>query len=180
MEKQQHSNLLEQTLILLKPDALDRGIVGEIIARFERAGLKLVGMKLLVSEKDTAMRHYTEDLARRRGERVRELMIDMITSGPIMAIVLEGIDVIEVVRKIVGATEPKSALPGTIRGDYAHMSYSHADSHGVGIPNLVHASSDTKEAKAEIEHWFGPEELFDYPLAHGHFTLTDKKSTAKK
>jgi len=174
MEKQQqHSNLLEQTLVLLKPDALDRGIVGEIIARFERAGLKLVGMKLLVSEKDTAMRHYTEDLARRRGERVRELMIDMITSGPIMAIVLEGIDVIEVVRKMVGATEPKSALPGTIRGDYAHVSYRYADEKKIGVFNLIHASDSPENAKVEIDVWFKPEELVRHQPGYTKMTLRE-------
>ena len=102
----------ERSLVILKPDALDRGIVGEIITRFERVGMKIIGMKILVSEKDTAERHYTEDLAKRRGEHVRKMMIEMLTSGPIAAMVLEGIDVVEVVRKMVGATEPKAAAPG--------------------------------------------------------------------
>jgi len=106
------SAIKEKTLIILKPDALDRGVVGEIITRFERIGIKIIGMKLLVSEKDTAAQHYTEDLARRRGEHVREMMIEMLTSGPIVALVFEGADVVEVVRKAVGATEPKAAAPG--------------------------------------------------------------------
>ena len=97
-------NKLERTLVLLKPDAIQRGIVGEILQRFERVGAKMVGLKLLVSEKDTAMKHYSEDLAKRRGEKVRQLMIQMLTSGPIIAIVFEGIEIVEVVRKLVGET----------------------------------------------------------------------------
>lgn len=164
---------LEQTLVLLKPDALDRGIVGEILTRFERVGAKLVGMKLLISTKDTAEKHYTEDLARRRGEHIRNMMIEMLTSGPIMAIVLEGIDIVEVVRKMVGATEPKAAPPGTIRGDYAHISYQYADKRGIGIFNLIHASSSVEEAKTEIEVWFKPEELVQHKPGYTKMTLRE-------
>src|SRR3989338_11096680 len=121
---------LQRTLVLLKPDAINRGIVGEVLQRFERMGAKMVGMKLLVSAKDTAMKHYTEDLAKRRGVKIRKMMIDMLTSGPIVAIVFEGVDIVEVTRKLVGATEPKSAAPRTIRGDFAHVSYKYADERG--------------------------------------------------
>ena len=151
--------MIERSLILLKPDALDRGIIGEIVTRFERVGAKIVGMKMLVSEKDTAMKHYTEDLAKRRGEKVRELMISMITSGPMVAIVLEGIEIVEVVRKMIGATEPKSAAPGTIRGDFAHVSFKYADAKQIGVFNLIHASGSSEEAPIEIDVWFKPEEL---------------------
>jgi nucleoside-diphosphate kinase len=151
--------MIQRTLVLLKPDALDRGIVGEIITRFERVGAAIVGMKLLVSEKDTAMQHYTDDLARRRGEKVRELMVEMLTSGPIIAIALEGIEIVEVVRKMVGATEPKSAAPGTIRGDYAHVSFKYADEKGIGVFNLIHASGSPEEGESETKVWFKPEEL---------------------
>ena len=89
---------MERTLILLKPDALERGIIGEIITRFERVGAKIIGLKLLVSQKDAARLHYTDDLAKRRGEKVRDIMVKMITSGPIVAIALEGIEVVEVAR----------------------------------------------------------------------------------
>lgn len=164
-------NNLERTLVLLKPDALDRGIVGEIITRFERLGIKMIGMKMLVSEKDTAKQHYTEDLAKRRGEHIREMMINMLISGPIIAIAFEGIDTIEVVRKIVGATEPKSAAPGTIRGDYTHMSYKFADEKGVGIFNLIHASSSPEDAEAEINVWFKPEELVKHAPSYTKMTL---------
>lgn len=163
--------ILQRSLILLKPDALDRGIVGEIITRFERRGIKMVGLKMLISEKDTAEKHYTEDLARRRGEKVREMMIAMLTSGPIIALVLEGIDVVEVVRQMIGATEPKSALPGTVRGDYAHISYSYADEKGIGIFNLIHASDSVESAKIEISVWFKSEELVSHTPGYTKMTL---------
>ena len=163
--------MIQRTLVLLKPDALDRGIVGEIVTRFERVGAKLVGMKLLVSEKDTAMKHYTEDLAIRRGEKVRELMISMLTSGPIVALVLEGIEIVEVVRKMVGGTEPKSAAPGTIRGDYAHVSFKYADEKGIGVFNLIHASGSPEEAPVEIDVWFRPEELVSHDPSYVKNTI---------
>jgi len=161
----------ERSLVILKPDALDRGIVGEIITRFERVGMKIIGMKILVSEKDTAERHYTEDLAKRRGEHVRKMMIEMLTSGPIVAMVLEGIDVVEVVRKMVGATEPKVAAPGTIRGDYAHVSYRFADENKIGVFNLIHASATPEEAETEINVWFKPEELVKHKPGYTKLTL---------
>jgi len=164
---------LQRTLILLKPDALDRGIIGEIIARFERVGAKIVGLKMLLSEKDTAMMHYTDDLAKRRGEVVRERMIDMITSGPIVAMALEGVEIVEVGRKMVGATEPKAALPGTIRGDYAHVSYGYADKKNIGVFNLIHASSSPEDAETEIGVWFKPEELVSHKPSYTKFTLKE-------
>lgn len=163
--------MIQKTLVLLKPDALDRGIVGEIVTRFERVGAKIVGMKLLVSEKDTAMQHYTEDLAKRRGEKVRELMISMLTSGPIVAIALEGIEIVEVVRKMVGATEPKTAAPGTIRGDYAHVSFKYADEQGIGVFNLIHASGSPEEAEVEVGVWFRPEELVTHEPSYTKQTI---------
>jgi len=163
--------MIQRTLILLKPDALDRGIIGEILTRFERVGAKLVGLKMLVSEKDTAMKHYTEDLAKRRGEKVRELMVEMLTSGPIVAIVLEGIEIVEVVRKMVGGTEPKSAAPGTIRGDYAHVSFKYADEKGIGVFNLIHASGSPEEAPIEIDVWFKPEELVAHDPSYTKQTI---------
>lgn len=166
---------IERSLVLLKPDALERGIIGEIITRFERVGASIVGLKLLVSEKDTALKHYTDDLAQRRGEHVRQMMVDMLTSGPIVAICLEGIEMVEVVRKMIGGTEPKSAAPGTIRGDYAHVSFRHADSNNIGIFNLIHASGSVEEAKTEIAVWFKPEELVTHTPTYTQFTLACKK-----
>lgn len=162
---------IERTLILLKPDALQRGIVGEIITRFERVGAKMVGLKLVVSEEDTARQHYTDDLAKRRGEKVRDLMVKMITSGPIIALVLEGVDIVEVARKMVGETEPKKAAPGTIRGDYAHVSFDYADKKNIGVFNLIHASGSSEEAKTEIAVWFKSEELVPHKPTYTKFTI---------
>lgn len=165
---------LEKTLVLLKPDAIHRGIVGEIIQRFERIGVKMVGLKLLISEKDTAGKHYTEDLAKRRGKAVRERMIKMLLSGPVIAIVFEGINIVENVRKIVGDTEPKVARPGTIRGDYAHVSYEYSDKKGIGVFNLIHASATPEEAAVEILVWFKPEELVEHRPLYTQFTLREE------
>ncbi len=164
---------LERTLVLLKPDALERGIAGEIITRFERVGAKIVGLKMLVSTKDAAHLHYSDDLANRRGEKVRKLMVEMITSGPIIAIVLEGIEIVEVARKMIGATEPKIALSGTIRGDYAHVSFKHANEKGIGVFNLIHASGSRQEAKDEIRVWFKKEELIFHAPAYTKFTVRE-------
>src|SRR3989344_1215838 len=169
------SDKLQRTLVLLKPDAINRGIVGEILQRFERVGAKMVGMKLLVSSKDLAMRHYTEDVARRRGEHMRKMVVDMITSGPIIAIVFEGVEIVEVVRKIAGSTEPKSALPGTIRGDYAHASYQYADAKKIAFFNLIHASGNSEEAESEINVWFKPEKLVEHRPLYTHFVLNEDK-----
>jgi nucleoside-diphosphate kinase len=157
---------IERSLVLLKPDAIDRGLTGEIIQRFERVGLRIVGMKLLRPTESHASSHYTEDLAIRRGEHVRKMMIDMLLSGPVLAICLEGVESVELIRKMIGSTEPKSAAPGTIRGDYSHVSYKHADSTGLGIYNLVHASGSVEEAKTEIAVWFKPEELLENHVPH--------------
>lgn len=162
---------MERSLVLLKPDALDRGIVGEVLHRFERAGIKIVGLKMLISKEDAARKHYTDDLAKRRGEKVRELMVAMITSGPIIAVALEGVEVVEVVRKMVGATEPKAAAPGTIRGDFAHVSFKHADEHKMGVFNLIHASGSPEEAEVEIAVWFKPEELVEHHPSYTNITL---------
>jgi nucleoside-diphosphate kinase len=162
---------MEQTLVLLKPDAVDRGLVGEIIQRFERVGLKIAGLKMLQPGKEHALKHYTEDLAKRRGQHVRDLMIEMLTSGPVVAIVLEGVEAVEIVRKMVGTTEPKAAAPGTIRGDYSHVSFKHADSKKMGVYNLVHASGSPEEAGPEIAVWFTKEELHDYKPGYTKHTI---------
>ncbi len=168
---------MERTLIILKPDALQRGIAGEIITRFERVGLKIVGAKMLRPSYDHYYHHYENigKMISRRGQKPFDVTLAMMNSGPVIAIVLEGVEAVGNVRKMVGATEPKSALPGTVRGDYSHMSFAHADSQDVGIPNLIHASGDPEEAKAEIAHWFSEAELFSYETAHEKFTQTRKK-----
>lgn len=161
----------EQSLVLLKPDAVDRGLIGEILQRFEKVGLKIVGMKMLLPTNEHASQHYTEDLAIRRGEHVRNLMIDMLVSGPVVAVVLEGIEAVELVRKMIGGTEPKSALPGTIRGDYSHVSFKHVDAHNSKLYNLIHASATVEEAKQEIAVWFDESELIDHAPAYTNNTL---------
>ncbi|OGI62674.1 nucleoside-diphosphate kinase [Candidatus Nomurabacteria bacterium RIFCSPHIGHO2_01_FULL_40_12] len=169
-------NSQEKTLIIFKPDAVQRGIVGEILSRFEKAGLKMVGAKMLKPDSSHYFKHY-EDIGKmvsRRGKKVFDVTLSMMTAGPVIAFVLEGIEAVAVVRKMVGTTEPKSALPGTIRGDYAHMSFGHADAHDIGVPNILHASGDPEEAQAEIAHWFFKNELFDYQTAHEKFTQSKK------
>lgn len=163
---------IEQTLILLKPDALERGLTGEIITRFERVGMKIVAMKLLLPTTEHAEGHYTEDLAIRRGEHIRKLMVDMLTSGPIVAIIFEGIEAVEVARKMIGSTEPKSSAPGTIRGDYAHVSFKHVDSDPtIKMYNLIHGSATPEEAKQEIDVWFKPEEIVQHQPGYTSHTL---------
>lgn len=167
---------MERTLIILKPDAVQRGIVGEVISRFEKVGLKIIGIKMLSPSKEEFHHHYENigKMISRRGEDVFNITLEFMQKGPVIAAVLEGIDAAELVRKMVGATEPKSALPGTIRGDYAHMSYSHGDSQKLGIPNIIHASGDADEAKLEIEHWFTSEELHGYSTVHEVHTQPKK------
>ena len=168
---------MEQTLILLKPDAMQRGIAGEIITRFERVGLKLVAAKMLAPSKDHYYHHYEDigQMVSRRGKEVFEITLDLMMDGPVLAVVLEGIEAVAQVRKMVGTTEPKSADPGTIRGDYAHVSFAHADKISQGIANLIHASGDPEEAKKEVAHWFGKDEIFSYDASHEKFTQPKKK-----
>ena len=168
---------MERTLVVLKPDAVQRGVVGEIITRFEKVGLKVVAAKMLQPSEDRYFHHYETigKVVSRRGKEVFDMNLEYMKMGPVIAFVLEGIEAVELVRKMVGATEPKSALPGTIRGDYAHMSYAHGDKAKTGIPNLVHASGDSDEAKLEVAHWFSESEIFDYTAVHEKYTQKGKK-----
>ena len=138
---------IQRTLVLIKPDGVQRGLIGEIIKRFEQRGLKIVALKLTKVSDELAKKHYTKDISQRRGEYVREKLLKFIISGPVIAMVIEGVEAIENVRKIVGDTESKKALPGTIRGDFSHVSYEYADSKNIAVKNLIHASSDEKDAK---------------------------------
>jgi nucleoside-diphosphate kinase len=164
---------MERTLIILKPDALQRGIIGEIVTRFERVGLKIVAAKVLKPTEEQYHHHYETigKMISRRGQEAFDVTIKYMQVGPILVMVLEGIEAVSLVRKMVGTTEPKSATPGTIRGDYSHISFEYANTKGVSIPNLIHASGDPKEAKQEIEHWFNKDELFEYEAVHDRFTL---------
>jgi len=163
---------IEQTLILFKPDALQRGVVGEIVTRFEKVGLKIVGVKMIAPDREHYYKHYEEigQMITRRGQDKFDITLEMMVEGPVIAMVLRGVEAVELVRKLVGGTEPKSAAPGTIRGDFSHMSFGYADSKGKGIPNLIHASGDPSEAEKEIDHWFADSELYDYSVLHEKFT----------
>lgn len=157
---------IERTLVLIKPDGVARGLIGRILSRFEDAGLKIIGMKMQFTTKEHALKHYDEDIERRRGKKVRQLLVEFLEAGPVIAFVLEGINAIENVRKMVGPTEPKAALPGTIRGDFAHVSYEFADEKGIVVKNLIHASADKEYAAKEIELWFKKDELHSYLNVH--------------
>ncbi len=154
--------MIERTLILLKPDAVQRGISGEVISRFEKAGLKISGIKMVWVDKNFSKKHYSEHVTKNFYPGLER----MITEGPVIAIALEGVHSVEIVRKMVGPTEPKEALPGTIRGDYSHVSYSYADKKGIAIKNIIHASGNSEEAKKEVSLWFSLEELHNYKTVH--------------
>jgi nucleoside-diphosphate kinase len=164
--------MFQRTLVLLKPDAVSRGVVGEIITRFERVGLHIVAMKMTKPDKDFLYHHYETigQMISRRGQKAFDITLDLMLHTPVIALVLEGVESVELVRKMVGSTEPKSALPGTIRGDYAHMSFGYADRAQKGIPNLIHASGNIEEAEQEIKHWFSEQEIFEYDVTHHKYT----------
>lgn len=166
------SNTIQQTLVLFKPDTVQRGLVGEILNRFERVGLKIVATKMIAPDKAHYYKHYEEigKMVTRRGEQAFGVTLDMMIQGPVIAMVFEGVEAVALVRKLVGPTEPKEAAPGTIRGDYSHMSFGYADTEGKGIPNLIHASGDAEEAEQEIAHWFSDSELYQYKSVHEKFT----------
>lgn len=169
MPTQKH---IERTLLIFKADAIQRGLMGEILTRFERVGLKIVGMKMVQPNREHYHKHYEGIglMITRRGEDIFNRLVDTIVDEPVIATVLEGVEAVEVARKLTGATEPKSAAIGTIRGDYCHVCYGRADSENKGIRNLIHTSADPTEAKKEIKLWFSDSELFDYEVLHEKFT----------
>jgi nucleoside-diphosphate kinase len=156
---------LERTLVLVKPDGVARGLTGEIIKRFEQRGLKIIALKLVQVDMDHAKQHYTDDITKRHGEKIRNQLLKYVTGGPVVAMIIEGVDAISNVRKITGATESKSAAPGTIRGDFTHVSYAHADAKEVPVRNVIHASGDEADAKHEVALWFSIDEICDYKRA---------------
>lgn len=158
---------VQRTLILIKPDGVQRSLVGKVIQRFEDVGLKIVAMKMVWVDNKFSKEHYSAHVEK----NFYPALEAMITMGPVVAMVLEGVDSIELVRKMVGATEPKSASPGTIRGDFAHVSYGHADSKGIGVKNVIHASGDEVDAKKEVALWFGDEEIHTYETVHDMHVL---------
>lgn len=139
---------MERTLVIVKPDGVQRGLIGAIIGRFEQRGLRIVGLKLMAVDRSLAERHY----AVHNGKPFFEALVSYIASGPVIPMVVEGVEAIKVVRSMVGATRPYEAAPGTIRGDYALT----------GLRNLIHASDAPDTAKAEIDLFFRPEEIVGY------------------
>lgn len=141
---------IEQTFVMVKPDGVQRGLVGKILSRFEDKGLKIKALKMLKISKDLAHNHYSE-----HKEKVFfSDLITFITSGPVAAMILEGPDAIKIVRKLVGATAPADAEPGSIRGDYVVFT----------TFNIIHASDSIQSSKREISLFFDSEELMDYEL----------------
>jgi nucleoside-diphosphate kinase len=153
--------LRERTLVVLKPDAVVRGLAGRIIQRFEDASLKIIGMKMREIDADFARKHYF-DLEERLGPVVYHATATFMQRGPVIAFVVEGEDAVSTVRKIVGTTYPNEAQPGSIRGDFAHQSKAVATTTGKAVANLVHASGNREEAQYEVDLWFDKTELFEY------------------
>lgn len=181
----------EQTLVIVKPDGIQRALIGEILGRYERLGLKLVALKMLVPTEAMIEGHYLLDpnwkknvgtkaieSYTKKGEtppssdpiEVANLVVGRLkkymTSGPVIAMVWEGAHAVELVRKITGGTEPRSAFIGTIRGDFVVDSYQMADSDNRAIRNLIHASGSVPEAQMEIPYWFSSKEIMSYRVPH--------------
>ena len=152
---------IERTLVLLKPDAVARGLVGKILTRFEDALLKIVACKMVRMDAALNRQHYF-DLEERFGPSVYNAVAAFMETGPVLAVVLEGVEAVAEVRKLVGATYPDQAVPGTIRGDYAHQSKTYANANGLAVANLVHASANPAEAKREIDVWFNERDMHEY------------------
>lgn len=139
---------MERTFVMVKPDGVQRGLIGEIISRLERKGLKIVAMKMLKISEEVAKKHYEEH----KSKPFFHSLVSYITSGPVVAMVVEGKNAVKVVRKLVGATNPSEAEPGTIRGDF-----------GLDVGrNVVHASDSLTSAEREINLFFSPEEILSY------------------
>ncbi len=179
----------ERTLVVIKPDGLQRTLVGEIIRRYERTGLKLAGLKMFVPTKAHIEKHYNLDPNWKRivgeksieayqkkglkppsmdplvlGDKVIEALQRYLASGPVIASVWQGAHAVAIVRKVTGGTEPLTSDVGTIRGDFVLDSYQMADTDGRAVRNLIHASGSVAEAENEIRHWFKKEELINYRL----------------
>ncbi len=184
--KQPHQ---ERSLVLLKPDAVQRSLVGEIIKRFERTGLKISAMKMVMATEDQLLRHYnkSDEWYERKGKGVVEelrsqgkevnrepieygkdiirTIVTYMTAAPVVAIILEGNKAVSVVTKIVGTTEPATSDVGTIRADFTVDSYSHATFENRAVRNLVHQSESPEEAEREIAIWFKNDEIMNYVTA---------------
>ncbi|HTY43841.1 MAG TPA: nucleoside-diphosphate kinase [Patescibacteria group bacterium] len=178
---------MERSLVLIKPDSIKKGIVGRIISRFEDTGLKIIAMKMLKIDEEQAKKHYILDEAWAKnvfekakissekenhpmkyktpmemGREIQKRSVDFVTEGPVIAMILEGPHAVEILRKMIGHTEPKQALPGTIRGDFSSIeSYAVADAEQRAIRTLVHASDSVSSAEREIPLWFRKDEIMN-------------------
>jgi nucleoside-diphosphate kinase len=178
-----------RSLVIIKPDGIQRSLIGEIFKRYERAGLKLVAIKMVIANEEIIEKHYTLDpeWRRRTGEKTIKGYLDKglepistdpleitrilleklkkyMTAGPILAMVWQGAHAVPIIRKITGTTEPLTSDVGTIRGDFVLDSYQMTDLDGRSIRNLIHASGSDQEAEQEINLWFKPVEILDYKL----------------
>lgn len=182
-------NKQEKTLVIIKPDGIQRGLIGEVIKRYERCGLKLVAIKIVTPSQKTALRHYSIDpqWAIKTGtktfksyeekglalpgkdpiefaEGIRKTLVSYLSSGPVIPMVWQGMNAVGIVRKITGGTEPLTSAPGTIRGDYTIDSYTASDQDKRSVRNIIHASGTIEEANQEIPIWFKSEEVLNYRL----------------
>ena len=182
----------ERTLVIIKPDGVQRALMGNILNRIERTGLKVVATKMVVAKEDTLWQHYNKDEAwfqekgqivinnrkeqgltvekeaSEYGKDILRANIDFMTSGPVLALIVQGNQSVGVVKKIVGSTEPLSSDIGTIRGDLTVDSYELANNSSRAVRNLVHCSDASDEAEREIPLWFREEEVISYKLANEH------------
>ena len=147
---------MERTYLMVKPDGVQRGLCGEIVSRFEKKGLKLIAMKLMVIPKETAENHYGEH----KGKKFYDSLISYITSGPVLAMVWEGENAVAICRNMMGKTNPAESAPGTIRGDYGMVT---------GL-NIIHGSDSVESAEREIKIFFKPEELVSYDRTADRWT----------
>lgn len=186
MDRKPHQ---ERTFVILKPDSVQRSLVGEIIKRFERTGLKFTAMKMVIPSEATLLKHYNKDDAwfLKKGNRIIEdlkshglpvekdaleygkdiirTIVHYMTAAPVITLILEGNQAVGVVTKLVGTTEPSTSDVGTIRGDYTVDSYSHSSYENRAVRNLIHCSESPIEAEREIALWFTAEEVMDYTTA---------------
>ena len=145
----------QRTLVLLKPDAVERRLVGELLARLERTGLSLAALELRRTDRDFAGHHYGPEIARRHGEQVRNALLDFLCRGPVVAMVWEGNNAVETIRQVGGEHfEPGKCPPGSIRRDYCTDSADLANAEGRAIENLIHTSDSPETAAAEVALWF--------------------------
>lgn len=178
--------MIERSLILIKPDGVMKGLIGEIVKRFEQMRLNIVAMKMILADQRLADNHYllTDDWVHSLGEKTREAYrtkgitlkesnlelaqrvkqwnMNFLMEGPVVAFVVEGPHAVELGRKLVGNTEPRQALPGTIRGDFSFDSYALSDAQQRPVRNIIHASGAVAEADREIALWFGNDEIYKY------------------